>query len=453
MTPNQPSPSMSMGGPQPYAVRQFRECCPVPQLVCARVDGKPNPVPLLPQIRFAAGGLQGVSMGELLQCPKDILRTRISGFEDQRILEVLFSHIELKIYWPGYSNEDFTHRMYLSEQGGGGVSCHGELAIEVARGYEKFLKEAPRFMHCGHGAEPLWRITSDTGYTVDKIALLAVNHRFDNIFQADVQLIRWTPVPVMSPLHMHGFTALPPSPCVQAPQTMLQVPPATFQAPPATLQTPVTILQGPHADIQDPPAIYQDPGPQAVVQAHEGVFQVPQGFTEATATPSHIQSFQTSALAPTAHTETATRVTDRAYRAGPLSMAPGPLSASRFGQGNMLPYGGTPYVSQIRYDEPFETETATTDPPTYVTAPMMRVYAPRFEHSEWLHDENLWKGMTISDEQKGILLSAFSESKYVMASRKHLLAQVLGVKETTVANWFARARQILRLQQQGQLAT
>lgn len=30
--------------------------------------------------------------------------------------------------------------MYLSEQGGGGVSCHGELAIEVARGYEKFLK-------------------------------------------------------------------------------------------------------------------------------------------------------------------------------------------------------------------------------------------------------------------------------------------------------------------------
>lgn len=89
---------MNMGGPQPYAVFPFQERLPVPQLVCARVDGKPNPVPLLPQLRFAADGTQGVSMGDLLRHPKDILRKRISWFEDQRILEVLFTHIELKIY-------------------------------------------------------------------------------------------------------------------------------------------------------------------------------------------------------------------------------------------------------------------------------------------------------------------------------------------------------------------
>ncbi|KAI0744258.1 hypothetical protein C8Q80DRAFT_1185833 [Daedaleopsis nitida] len=134
-------------------------------------------------------GIPGIRMNELLQLPPDVLRARIPGFDDTRILEVLLTHVFIKIHWPGYERMDFTARVYLSEEGAGGVSCNGEFAIEVARCYAKFLEEAPNFIPEGY--RPQWHIRrNDPTFTLEQLVLVAINHRFDGVFQADVALVR-----------------------------------------------------------------------------------------------------------------------------------------------------------------------------------------------------------------------------------------------------------------------
>ncbi|KAI0692737.1 hypothetical protein C8T65DRAFT_730460 [Cerioporus squamosus] len=100
-------------------------------------------------------------------------------------------------FWPGYEYLDFTHKIYLSERGAGGVSCKGELAIEVAKAYDAFLKQAARSAPVnGH---PSFFITPSGPFTLGNLALVAVNNVYDGVFQAYVELIHRPAMPRVTP--------------------------------------------------------------------------------------------------------------------------------------------------------------------------------------------------------------------------------------------------------------
>ena len=181
---------------------------------------------------------------------------------------------------------DFTHRVYLSEPGAGGVSCKGELAIEVAKAYDAFLKvsmslpthrhvvlatvlnatmtglqqaaHTPLQTNCQHHSLP---ITPNGPFTVSNLARKALHNQHDGVFVAEVELIR---VPLMR--------------WVQAPGRMpvlvpaVQGVPGTHNLLPAPVIAPVTavVAQPPvsvgYTHMPAPTSSLAGPSPVAAVQ-------------------------------------------------------------------------------------------------------------------------------------------------------------------------------------------
>lgn len=102
-----PAPQLSMpvvpsqvtlGNGPPPSVSPAHQRILVPQHIWGNHPGQPSfPTYCIPTIWFTRPDAPGIPLRELLDSPKDILRSRIPGYRDQRILEVLHSHIRLII--------------------------------------------------------------------------------------------------------------------------------------------------------------------------------------------------------------------------------------------------------------------------------------------------------------------------------------------------------------------
>ncbi|RDX42201.1 hypothetical protein OH76DRAFT_1488845 [Lentinus brumalis] len=150
-------------------------------------DAHPASLRDLRHIRYGTI-LFGIPLAVLLSSPEDALRRKIPDYDDQTILQILFMHIHIKINWPGYEHMNFTYKIYLSERGGGGVSCKGELAKEVAKAVKKFLEKAASSTFI-NGLHPSFVIGSDGPFTLENLSLVAVNNAYDAVYQVHLQLI------------------------------------------------------------------------------------------------------------------------------------------------------------------------------------------------------------------------------------------------------------------------
>ncbi|RPD76763.1 hypothetical protein L226DRAFT_569021 [Lentinus tigrinus ALCF2SS1-7] len=171
----------------------------IPQPISPLRPGQQPPsVPELRCISFDTNG-RGVPLAELLSSPAEALQQKIPDFRDTTILEILLTHIQIKVYWPGYEHLNFTHEVYLSESGAGGVSCKGELAIEAAKAYDAFFKQAAQCNsirgHLSFAITP----APDGPFSLGNLALVSINNVHDGVFRACVEIIRGPALELSNP--------------------------------------------------------------------------------------------------------------------------------------------------------------------------------------------------------------------------------------------------------------
>ncbi|RPD54773.1 hypothetical protein L227DRAFT_342372 [Lentinus tigrinus ALCF2SS1-6] len=223
----------------------------IPQPISPLRPGQQPPsVPELRCISFDTNG-RGVPLAELLSSPAEALQQKIPDFRDTTILEILLTHIQIKVYWPGYEHLNFTHEVYLSESGAGGVSCKGELAIEAAKAYDAFFKQAAQCNsirgHLSFAITP----APDGPFSLGNLALVSINNVHDGVFRACVEIIRGPALEcvlgrVQVSSHIPGFPTHIAQTLVLVPRSRTgvrwaQMPVPTALTPPAPAAVPLPV--------------------------------------------------------------------------------------------------------------------------------------------------------------------------------------------------------------------
>ncbi|KAI0746053.1 hypothetical protein C8Q76DRAFT_852572 [Earliella scabrosa] len=447
---------VTLGNGPPPSVSPAHQRILVPQHIWGNHPGQPSfPTYCIPTIWFTKPDAPGIPLRELLDSPKDILRSRIPGYRDQRILEVLHSHIRLIISWSGYEGHRFAREIYLSEEGAGGVSCHGELAVEIARAYQLFLERAPTMNPPGQ--DPPWRVTHNSVFTLDNLALVSANHLSGDRFLADVEIVRRPGVPYVpsAPLQASVPAARATTAPTSAPQAVHPQAPQYATGPPPQLRAPGTLQPDkenhpacsllPTRPLHVMPLSPSNPPRQSPIPPHANVpvsytypmVPPPMSAPSSSSAPPKNDAHQgvvaskgkgKAASSKSGRTRPRTAVEVRAARRRQVAPAqmPAPAAFVNFSAATFQPpQGPTPSTSQSSSSQPPTQQgggdPATTQPPAQAEDPM-------------------WKMFNLTKEQEDALVTAFVENTHLLSPRADWLAEVTGLPVDVVKEWFVQAR-------------
>ncbi|KAG1721259.1 uncharacterized protein EDB91DRAFT_1176412 [Suillus paluster] len=127
----------------------------------------------------------GVPMGELLTRSEGALERMLVGVSDgvgaQMSGSLGFRRVNLKILWPGYEHLDRSYPLDIYTPAG--PLTRGQLAVQVARAFARFIEELQGHPPAQHGAS--WRF-GNGGISFNRLILSALWNACDDVWLAEV---------------------------------------------------------------------------------------------------------------------------------------------------------------------------------------------------------------------------------------------------------------------------